>query len=251
MPLTLGQLRQHVLLAVGGSPASAPSTAVVSATTPYQTGDQRVAEIINLAGQWMFSHNLGFLERQGVSVPVAADQEHADVPPECGVLKSIRVDDSWGAAVRIVSPDDLQTMLLAAPSVVGLWPRCAAIVRPPFTPGTAMPPRRLVLFPRPTQDCTLLLWYQARWVPIAHDTPDEHFMPVPDYAESPLIELVRMHAEGCEHDMLTQRLAAFKAGPVWRTMLAQDLAEHPVGQPSPAIAPTDPFSKFVIADPHP
>lgn len=248
MALTLGKLRMHAHLALGGLPSTASASSDVTATTEAETAAERVASIINEAGRHLFSRRWGFRQRVAVEVEYTADQEYAALPDDAGGIEAIRLPGNvGGGTVRLVSPDELAGMRLAQAQITAAFPMVATIARPVTDADDAYPDRRLELYPTPSDDGSIYLWYLSRWLPVEAADDDSKPIHVPHYAESVLIALVRAVALGYEDDGMEARCAAVEAGPSWRAAVATDLEEHPLGSElDPAAQPYDPFANGTL-----
>lgn len=219
--LTYGGLKQHVQLALGGQPS------VVTGVTPAQ----RVAEIVNQAGNFLFSKPWRFRERTARPVSLVAAQNWAALPGDAEEIVSLTCKAGLGWRVEVTSPEHLE--LLRTSTEPGLIDGAyyAALSRPwaqsngnALADGSGMPDVRLELYPTPqtsTSDA-IILRYRAKWVAISDSTSADYVIPVPAYAEALLIAYARAFGLAYEDEGLSARLIEIDNGPLYNTAAIKD-----------------------------
>lgn len=224
--LTYGGLKQHILLALGGQPS------IVSGVTQQQ----RIAEIVNQAGNFLFSKQWRFRERTGRPVSLTANQNWAPLPGDAEDIISIITQAGLGWRVELTSPEQIELFRSSVSPTTNTGVYFAAISRPwaqsngvdPLVAGSAFPAARLDLFPTPqtTAADALIMRYRAGWTAVSGETdaitPDTYNIPVPPYVESLLISYCRAFAMSYEDEGLAARLIEIDNGPVWNAAAIKD-----------------------------
>ncbi len=208
--LTYGGLRQHILLALGGQPS------IVSGVTQ----NQRIAEIVNQAGNYLFSKQWRFRERTGRPVSLVANQNWAAMPGDAEEIISLVTKAGLGWRVELTSPEQIELFRNSmAPALLDSV-YYAALSRPwaqadnvtPLVAGTAFPAPRLDIYPTPqaTTNDAIIMRYRAGWTAVSGETnavtPDTYIIPVPPYVEALLIAYCRAFAVAYEDEGLAARL---------------------------------------------
>ena len=205
--LTYLDLRNHVLLAIGGRPSTATG----------QTVAQRQAEIVNIAGEHLFTHPWKFREKTATLSLVAA-QEYVVLPSDFGELMSAWKGDT---PIAIVTPEILQNYRL---TTFPDWQYKAAIRTVVPTTGSPTQTFRLELYPTPTANETdvVKITYRFGWQGVTSSTPDATVISIPSSVEATLISYVRAVAESYEDGMQSQRFAEIEAGPIFGAAQRKD-----------------------------
>lgn len=220
--LTLGGLRQHVLLAIGGQPS------IVSGVTR----DQRTAEIINQAAQYLFSRPWRYRERTARPVSLVANQNWAAMPGDAEEIVSLTAQAGLGWRVELTTPEQIELFRNAmAPALIDSV-YYAALSRPwaqadgvtPLVDGTDFPAVRLELYPTPqtTSTDSIIMRYRSGWQSVTADTSNDYKIPVPPYAEALLIAYCRAFAVSYEDEGLSARLVEIDNGPLWSAAASKD-----------------------------
>jgi hypothetical protein len=223
--LTYGGLKQHIVLALGGQPS------IVSGVSR----EQRIAEIANQAGQYMFSKQWRFRERTARPVSLTAGQDWAPLPDNVEEIISLVCKGGLGWRVELTSPEHMELMRTSVEMSFTDSTYYAALSRPwaqsngsPLVAGTGMPAVRLELYPEPsvTTNDALIIRYRAAWEPLSGEanaiTPDTYQIAVPPYAESLLIAYCRAFAVAYEDEGLTARIMEIDNGPVANACAIKD-----------------------------
>jgi hypothetical protein len=220
--LTYGGLKQHVLLALGGQPS------IVSGVSR----DQRIAEIVNQAGQYLFSRPWRFRERTARPVSFIAKQDWAALPGDAEEIISLTVKAGLGWRVELTTPEQLELFRTAMAPALADSVYYAAMSRPwaqsngvtALVPGTAFPAVRLDIYPTPqtTSHDSIILRYRSGWTDIASTADSSYQIPVPPYVEALLIAYSRAFAMAYEDEGLTARLVEIDSGPLWNTAASKD-----------------------------
>lgn len=221
--LDYGGLKRHVLLALGGQPS------IVSGVTR----DQRIAEIVNQAGNYLFSKQWRFRERTARPISLVAQQNWAALPSDAEEIISLTCKAGLGWRVELTSPENiemfrtaLQPQLLDAVYYAALsrpWAKSDGVT--PLDYATdPMPAVRLELYPTPQTTTTdsIIMRYRAGWPTVSDTTPTTYNIPVPAYAESLLIAYCRAFALAYEDEGLSARLVEIDNGPLRDTVAIKD-----------------------------
>jgi hypothetical protein len=230
--ITYGGLKQHVLLALGGQPS------IVSGVTR----DQRIAEIINQAGNYLFSKQWRFRERTSRPIGIVASRNWSALPDDVDDLVSLTCKAGLGWRVEMTTPEMMDVLRTATePALIeGVYYACLA--RPwaqpdpstgndtttPLVAGSGMPAVRLEFYPTPQSNSSdaLIVRYRAGWVAVSGEstggTPDTYIIPVPAYAEALLVAYARAFALAYEDEGLTARLIEIDSGPIYDTAAIKD-----------------------------
>lgn len=204
--LTYGDLRNHVLLAIGGRPSTASG----------QTVAQRQAEIVNIAGEHLFTHPWKFREKTALMSLVAA-QDYVTLPSDFGELMSAWKDDTQ---IAVVTPDILENYRL---TTFPDWQYKAA-VRTMVPTNVSSQSFRLELYPTPTSNETdvVKVIYRAGWQGVTSGTADSQVISIPSSVEATLIAYVRAVSEAYEDGQQSQRIAEVEAGPIFSAAQRKD-----------------------------
>jgi hypothetical protein len=232
--LTYGGLKQHILLALGGQPS------IVLGVTQ----NQRIAEIVNQAGNYLFSKQWRFRERTGRPLSLVANQDWAALPGDAEEIVTLVTKAGLGWRVEMTSPEQIELYRNSmAPALLDSV-YYAAISRPwadsngsPLVAGTAFPAPRLELYPTPSASSTdsIILRYRAGWTAVSGETnavtPDTYAIPVPPYVEALLIAYCRAFAVAYEDEGLAARLIEIDNGPLWNAAAVKDgIAQRDYGK---------------------
>ena len=224
--LTYGGLKQHIVLALGGQPS------VVSGVNR----DQRIAEIVNQAGNYLFSKSWRFRERTARPISVVAQQDYAPLPGDAEEIISLTCRAGLGWRVEMTSPENMEMLRTSAFPSLSTGSYYAAMARPwaqagtstPLIDGSGMPSVRLELFPTPnvTSSDALIIRYRGSWVPVSGEsssmTADVYQIPVPAYAEALLIAYARAFGLAYEDEGLSARLIEIDQGPLFNAAAIKD-----------------------------
>jgi len=239
--LTYGGLKQHILLALGGQPS------IVSGVTR----DQRIAEIVNQAGNYLFTKAWRFRERTARPLSIVANQDWVALPSDAEEIVSLIAKGGLGWRIELTTPDQIELFRNTLAPQVFDSVYYAAMSRPwaeanettPLGAGTAFPAARLDIYPTPVanQPEAMIMRYRSGWTPVSEDsgsvTPIGYFMPVPPYVEALLIAYCRAFATAYEDEGLTARLIEIDNGPIWNSAAIKDgIAQRDYGQLPPARA---------------
>lgn len=241
--LTYGGLRQHILLALGGQPS------IVGGSVPnFSTHNQRIAEIVNQAGNYLFSKQWRFRERTGRPVSLVANQNWAAMPGDAEEIISLVTKAGLGWRVELTSPEQIELFRNSmAPALLDSV-YYAALSRPwaqadnvtPLVAGTAFPAPRLDIYPTPqaTTSDAIIMRYRAGWTAVSGETnavtPDTYIIPVPPYVEALLIAYCRAFAVAYEDEGLAGRLIEIDNGPIWNAAAIKDgIAQRDYGRLNP------------------
>ena len=236
--LTYGGLKQHILLALGGQPS------IVSGVTQ----NQRIAEIVNQAGNYLFSKQWRFRERTGRPVSLIANQNWAAMPGDAEEIVSLVTKAGLGWRVELTSPEQIELFRNSmAPALLDSV-YYAALSRPwaqsddvtPLVAGTAFPAPRLDIYltPQATSTDAIIMRYRAGWTAVSGETnavtPDTYNIPVPPYVEALLIAYCRAFAVAYEDEGLAARLIEIDNGPIWNAAAIKDgIAQRDYGRLNP------------------
>lgn len=219
--LTFGGLKQHVVLALGGQPS------VVSGVTR----EQRIAEIINQAGNYLFSKPWRFRERTARPVSLVANQNWAALPGDAEEVVSLTCKAGLGWRVELTSPEQIELFRNSTEPALMDSVFYAAMSRPwaqangnALVAGSGMPAIRLDLYPTPqtSSSDSIIIRYRASWVAIASDASTDYVIPVPAYVEALLIAYARAFGLAYEDEGLSARLIEIDNGPLYNTAAIKD-----------------------------
>lgn len=221
--LDYGGLKRHVLLALGGQPS------IVQGVTQAQ----RIAEIINQGGQYLFSKPWRFRERTARPLTVVANQNWIALPSDAEEIISLTCKAGLGWRVELTSPEQIEMFRTSVePSLLdSIYYACLARpwakadgVTPLDYATDAMPAARLELYPTPSTSSTdsIILRYRAGFPTVSDATANTYNMPVPTYAEALLIAYCRAFALAYEDEGLSARLVEIDSGPLYDTVSIKD-----------------------------
>lgn len=203
--LTYGDLKNHVLLAIGGRPSTASG----------QTVAQRQAEIVNIAGEHLFTHPWKFRDATDV-VATVPSQAWVALPANFAELTQVWRQDQQ---VLVQSPEQVEMARSANFKDLTMMAYVRIVV-----PTNAAPTQthRLELYPTPIGAETLKVLYRLGWSSVAHDTANDYVIAVPKHVEATLIAYVRAVAEAYEDGSQSQRFAEIEAGPIFGAAKQKD-----------------------------
>lgn len=219
--LTYGGLKQHVILALGGQPS------VVTGVTR----DQRIAEIINQAANYLFSKPWRFRERTARPVSLTANQNWAPLPGDAEEILSLTCKAGLGWRVELTTPEHIELLRTATEPSLTTGTYYAAMTRPwassgttPLVDGSGMPAVRLDIFPAPstTNSDAVIIRYRSAWVAVSDSTDSTYQIPVPAYVEPLLIAYARAFGLAYEDEGLSARLIEIDNGPLYNTAAIKD-----------------------------
>lgn len=214
--LTYLDLKNHALLAIGGRPSTASG----------QTVAQRYAEIVNTAGEHLFSHQWKFRETYSNLTTVAA-QSYLSLPADFGELITAWLDN---ASIRICTPADVEAARLNQVSDSVTWSYVRTIVPTNSTAQSS----RLELYPTPVSALTLKVLYRTAWQGVSSSTSDTEVIQIPKHVEATMIAYVRAVAEAYEDGQQSQRFAEIEAGPIFGAAKQKDgMVQSHFGQIAP------------------
>jgi hypothetical protein len=220
--LTFGNLKSHIVLALGGQPS------IVSG----MTRDQRIAEIVNQAGQYMFTKPWRYRERTSRPMNTVAQQSWVDLPTDVEDILALISKAGLGWRVELTTPEQMEIIRnMAEPALMdGVY--YAALSRPwaqsngttELGQGTGLPAIRLELYPTPQASASdaVTVRYRAAWQAVSDTTQETFIIPVPAYAESLLIAYARSFAMAYEDEGLTARLMEIDNGPIFIAAAIKD-----------------------------
>jgi len=217
MTLTYGQLRSHVQLAVGGDPSTAPG----------MTTDERVAQIINHAGEHLFARGWRFRERTSGTITTVASQPWVGLPSDCGEVLVVEPSNTWSSSFSFVDPASFQRIASA-----GVDPELSYVATLVFHNVTDGVEPRLDLYPTPAAATELSVRYRAMWVELSGDDVDgtsdaSTVDTIPAYVEGLLLEYVRAFTEGGEDGTTQARLLVVDQGILLDRALRKDGSFQP------------------------
>jgi hypothetical protein len=215
--LTYGDLKNHVLLAIGGRPSTASG----------QTVAERQAEIINTAGEHLFTHPWKFREATA-TVTTVVSQSYVALPSDFAELTQVWKQDQ---PLWIQSPEEVETARQTNyPDLT--WRAYVKTV----LPTTIAPTQsfRLELYPTPTSAESLKVLYRTGWQSVTSSTATSEVISIPKHVEATLISYVRAVAEAYEDGQQSQRFAEIEAGPIFGAAKQKDgMVQSHFGQVQP------------------
>ena len=213
--MQLKNLKEQVRLAIGGDP-SFDSTHGVSA-------DQRIIDIINDAGRYLFSRRWRFREKHDAVVQATANASVLDLPDDFDTLISVRMSDELNNTVDLTTPDRLN---LYRRSTVGSNNAYYVAVYhyPGSVNGQSAPKWQLQIYPTVTAADTdfIRVTYLYSFPTYTTSSSDTSVIDVPTWCESLLTAYCRAFAQGYEDEGLNQRLAEIDVGPLYMRVAEQD-----------------------------
>jgi hypothetical protein len=215
--LTYGDLKNHVLLAIGGRPSTASG----------QTVAERQAEIVNTAGEHLFTHPWKFREATA-TVTTVVSQSYVALPSDFAELTQVWKQDQ---PLWIQSPEEVETARQTNyPDLT--WRAYVKTV----LPTTIAPTQsfRLELYPTPTSAESLKVLYRTGWQSVTSSTATSEVISIPKHVEATLISYVRAVAEAYEDGQQSQRFAEIEAGPIFGAAKQKDgMVQSHFGQVQP------------------
>ena len=218
MAITLAQLKGYARLAVGGSPSTAPGV----------TEAERLVEIVNGAGEHLFSRPWRWRERTAGGFDLTANQAFISLATD-GSGTKINIDE-----IMSIMPSDLLkfSIDLVAPAKFEEFKRTnvdtslfyvATLTRAPQTTLGLVEPR-LDIFPTPSvsEDDAIFIRYRESWPAYSTARADTSVIPIPAFCDQLLIEYVRAFAEGSEDGTTQARIVGVDGGTLLDQALRKD-----------------------------
>ena len=177
------------------------------------------ATLVNRAGRALFRmHQWNFREQSSKSIPLVTGQDHVILPADFGTMVAIHMTDNLNGTVRLVTPREMG--MHRATSVIASSSHYWACV----VSGGPMNQRwRLELYPTPTSEDTLQVWYRNKWLTLEND---DDVANCPDFVVDLLIELIAAYAIGYQergkHLSLSAVLKEIRAGEIFRAASVED-----------------------------
>ena len=205
--LTYLDLKNHVLLAIGGRPSTAAG----------QTVAQRQAEIINQAGEHLFGYQWTFRQATAL-LSTTVGQEYVLLPADFSELIA-----AWYSTLPllITNQDEIENIRSSSFDSYGTRGYVKAVV-----PTNAAPTQtyQLQIFPTPTSVDTnaIKITYRTGWQRVSTTTLDTNVISIPLYLETLLVLYVRAITESYEDGQQSQRLAEIEAGTLFGTAQRKD-----------------------------
>lgn len=214
MTLTFAQAKQHAILAVGGYPSLAPG----------QTRDDRLAEIVNQAGQYLFTNAWRFRERTTKYMNLVQDQKYINLPSDCEDILTVMSQPSLGYMIEMVTPEHMEALRLIGLTISGPGITHAVMTRTPPADGAALPAPVLDIYPTPTANVTdaIAIRYRAKWVEIPAGNDGTWVIPIPAYVDPLFIAYVRAFAKAYEDEGLEQSLSLIDQSGLYARALTKD-----------------------------
>ena len=218
MTLNYKQLREHVQLSVGGDPST------VGGGT--ETVNDRIAQIVNYAGEHLFSRGWRFRERTSAGLTIETAENtgsYVDLPADCGEIISAEPSNSWSSSLSFVDPATFQRI-----STAGIEPELSYIVTLVFAVESGALKPRLDIYPAApvSTTATFNVRYRANWTTLTaaelDGTDTTNLANLPAYVEALLLEYIRAFAEGGEDGTTHQRLAMVDTGILLDRALRKD-----------------------------
>ena len=220
MTLNYKQLREHVQISVGGDPST-----VGGGTT---TVNDRIAQIVNYAGEHLFSRGWRFRERTSAGLTIETAENtgsYVDLPADCGEIISAEPSNSWSSSLSFVDPATFQRI-----STAGIEPELSYIVTLVFAVSSGVLKPRLDIYPAApvSTTATFNVRYRANWTSLTGvnldgtTDADTNLTNLPSYVEALLMEYIRAFAEGGEDGTTHQRLAMVDTGILLDRALRKD-----------------------------
>jgi hypothetical protein len=237
--LTYGDLKNHILLALGGRPSTASG----------QTVAERQAEIVNIAGEHLFTHPWKFREATA-NISTVAAQQYLALPADFAELTSVWKSNQ---PIWISTPDEVETARITSFPDLTYRVYVKTVVPSGDTAGSSVAQSyQLQIYPTPTGVDTLKILYRTGWSSVTSSTSTTTIIPVPKHVESTMIAYTRAVAEAYEDDGLPQRLAEIEAGPIFGAAKQKDgMVQSHFGQlqPNRWRSPSNWGPGFVILNP--
>jgi hypothetical protein len=213
MTLTVDQAKRHITSAIGGTPSLEAG----------QTVDGRLIEILNQAGQRLFSRDWSFRDVASTTLNTVAGQNFVALPAGVAEVSELYWV-SRGQPIELTTREHMDALRVhsSADWSSGSMFGCVSWTAP--TDGSAAPSARIELWPTPAASETgaILLRYRSQWPVLSDATAGTHVLPIPDYVETLFIQYARVIAQAYEDDDWEARLAQCDTGPTFQLAMARD-----------------------------
>jgi hypothetical protein len=195
--LTYLDLKNHVLLAIGGRPSTAAG----------QTVAQRQAEIINQAGEHLFGYQWTFRQATAL-LSTTVGQQYVLLPSDFSELIA-----AWYSTLPllITNQDEIENIRSSDFDSYGTRGYVKAVVPTTLAPTQTY---QLQIFPTPTsaEANVIKITYRTGWQGVSTSTLDTDVISIPQYLETLLVLYVRAITESYEDGQQSQRLGEIEAG---------------------------------------
>lgn len=225
MALTYKQFKDHLLLAIGGYPSLAPE----------QTRDERLSQICNNAGDYLYSIPWNFRVKTSRPISTVANQDFVVLDNDMVEVISVAAATPYSKErVTLVTPQEMDTYRTTQPSAALFNPNYvyACMSRPwadssgtaEIVEGTALPIKRLELHPAPTTTITnaMVVRYRTAFPQTTATTVDTFILAIPNYCEGLFIAIGRAFALGYEDEGVQQHLMNVQNGPLLAMAMQAD-----------------------------
>ena len=237
MSITIKRSKAAVLLACGGNPSS----------TTGLTVDERIAEIINSAGQQLYHHNWHWRERSSaLTLRFTAGSKIVALNPESdlggvrtgNIIKVFPVANSFRRFVFVPPATFAEFESRELNITEGLF--YLTLTRSQTAFGSNSPDPKLEVYPTPQSDDEDAVgvkfrrnWPNIRGSDVSDSTNENYELPMDDSAIPLFLEYLRAFAEGGEVGDTNQRVAIVEAGPIYDQALRRDGTQVPNYGPLP------------------
>lgn len=202
---TLGVLKNQVIHALGGSPAS--------------TLD--IVTIINQAGRHLFHYPWKFRERPPKVIETNVDVDYVSLHSDMGEITCLKMKDGLTDSIRLTTIDEVVEARNSTISTGANY--LAAIVWPEaYGTGQAEQFARIELAPTPTAVDEIVVVYKSKWMDFSINDSDDTKPSIPLMAEAVLFSFVRAFALGYEEGNLAQRLYEVESSPQFQALSSSD-----------------------------
>ena len=227
MSITLQRSKAAVLLACGGDPSSATGLTV----------DERIAEIINSAGQQLFHHNWTWRERSSnLTLDFTAGSKNVGLVQESdlggirsgNIIKVFPVNNNFREFIFVPPATFAEFESRNLNVTEGLF--YVTLTRQQTAFGTDSPDMKLEFYPTPQTSESDVVgikfrrnWPNIRGSDVATGSSNlTNELPMDDSAIPLFLEYIRAFAEGGENGDTNQRVAVVEAGPIYDQALRRD-----------------------------
>ena len=238
MSITLQRSKAAVLLACGGDPSSATGLTV----------DERIAEIINSAGQQLYHHNWTWRERAStLTLDFTAGSKDVPLPSEAvlggnragNIIKVFPINNNFREYIFVPPATFAEFESRNLNVTEGLFYVTLTLPQAGF--GTNSPDAKLQFYPTPQATETDVVgvkfrrnWPNIRGSDVASNSANlTEELPMDESAIPLFLEYIRAFAEGGENGDTNQRVAVIEAGPIYDQALRRDGTQIPNYGPLP------------------
>lgn len=204
--ITFKTIKDHIILSLGGYPSLAPE----------QTRDERLAEIVNNAGEYLYSNPWNFRNTTSRLLNTVLNQPFIQLDADVGEIVSILGSTAYGSRIDLITKYEMDLHRLGSGTVSSVGVSFACVSASPLTAGSANQTNRLELYPTPSDSTVGAITIRCSVVfPNVSAISDDTFvLSMPVYVQNLFIAYCKAFAISYEIENLSAMLIQIDQGPL-------------------------------------